>query len=265
LRGVSIVAIVSAVAAAGCASPAPPPVPSSTIAPRLVVGPGLAVKTLRGDAYHLQADEWNSSAAFTIASDGNADFRVATSAIHNPTDGGPGAYPSLYKGCHWGDCTAASGLPLPVSSVENAGTVMTSDDTSTVAGGAWDDSYDIWFNPRSATGSNGGGLEMMIWLGSDGGVHPAGTQVQSNVVMEGRTYDVWYGTGGDGGTLSFVSSSPTASLMNLDLAPFTRFALARSLVQPGWSLIDVEAGFEVWQGGQGLAVRSFEVCVTSAC
>lgn len=255
----------SAVVAGGCASPPASPLLSSTIAPRLTVGPGLATSTLEGGPYHLQADEWNSSAPFTIASDGSADFRVATSGIRNATSGAPGAYPSLYKGCHWGDCTTGSGLPMAVSRVETAGAVTTSDRTETVTGGAWDDSYDIWFNPKAVTNSNAGGLEMMIWLERDGGVQPLGAHVQSNVEVEGRTYDVWYGAGGDGGTLSFVLSSPATALMNLDLAPFTRFAVSRGLMETRWYLIDVEAGFEVWQGAQGLAVRSFRVCDPSGC
>ncbi|HEX3752198.1 MAG TPA: cellulose binding domain-containing protein [Streptosporangiaceae bacterium] len=59
------------------------------------------------------------------ATDGGADFTVANSSIASATNGAPGGYPSLYKGCHWGACTTGSGLPVPVSSL-TTGAVTTS-------------------------------------------------------------------------------------------------------------------------------------------
>src|ERR1017187_7336194 len=37
---------------------------------------------------------------------------------------------------------------------------------------------------------------------------------------------------------------------------------SRGYIQPSWYLIDVEAGFELWQGGAGLATNSFAVNVS---
>ena len=132
------------------------------------------VTQLDGDTYHLQANEYNSGAAFKICTDGNPDFTISTSGVNVSHDGAPGAYPSIYKGCHWGYCTANSGMPVAVSTM--AGTpdkVTTSYSTSTVDSGAWDDSYDIWYNPAQSTNNNSSGLEMMIWLNHFGGVQPA--------------------------------------------------------------------------------------------
>ncbi len=36
---------------------------------------------------------------------------------------------------------------------------------------------------------------------------------------------------------------------------------ARGYIQKAWYLIDVEAGFELWQGGAGVATDSFAVSV----
>jgi cellulose 1,4-beta-cellobiosidase len=222
----------------------------------------LEVAQLPGNTYHLQANEYSSSAAFEAASDGCSDFDIATSGISQAQPyGEPGGYPSLYKGCHWGDCTSASGLPVEVS-VLTPGVVTTADDTTTVSSGAWDDAYDIWFN-SIATGTQGTttGLEMMVWLDHYGGIQPAGGIVATDVVVGGNTYDVWYsGPGSNGGTVSYVLVSPVSSL-SFDLAPLAADAVARGYMPRAWYLIDVEAGFELWQGGQGLGIQSFSVNV----
>lgn len=59
------------------------------------------------------------------------------------TAGPPATYPSSYKGCHWGACTASSGLPIRVSELGSARSTF---DTTQVASGAWNAAYDLWFN-----------------------------------------------------------------------------------------------------------------------
>ena len=51
---------------------------------------------------------------------------------------------------------------------------------------------------------------------------------------------------------------------NLDLAPLFDDAGQRGYLSPSWYLIAVEAGFEIWQGGTGLAVKDFSVALGSA-
>jgi hypothetical protein len=210
--------------------------------------------------YHLQSDEWDSGAPFTVCNDGNADFEVSSTSIGNSTSGPPGAYPSLYRGCHWGDCTASSGLPVRVSAMTGGGVVSTSYATTTTGSGSYDDAYDIWFNQASSTGNNSAnGLEMMIWLNHNGAVQPAGSKVASGVPIGGRMYDVWHAGNSPGGTVSYVLDNPVASVSNLDLGPLAADAAARGYMSSAWFLIDVEAGFEIWQGGQGLAADSFSL------
>jgi cellulose 1,4-beta-cellobiosidase len=145
---------------------------------------------------------------------------------------------------------------VAVSALETPGTVDTSYNTTTAAG-TWDDSYDIWWNADETTNNNQSGLEMMIWLNRQGGVQPKGSVVASNVSIDGATYNVWYGTG----TVSYVATTPVTSVSNLDLGPFAADAVSRSYMTSAWYLIDVEAGFEVWQGGAGLTANSFSVDV----
>jgi cellulose 1,4-beta-cellobiosidase len=210
--------------------------------------------------YNLQSNEWNSSAPLTVCNDGNVDFTVSSTGISNATDGAPGAYPSLYRGCHWGDCTSGSGLPIQVSAMDGGGVVSTSYSTTTVSGGAYDDSYDIWFNQATSTSDNSAnGLELMIWLNHNGSVQPAGSVVASDVSIGGNTYNVWYSGTAPGGTVSYVLANPATSVSNLDLGPLAADAVARGYMPASWYLIDVEAGFEIWQGGQGLTADSFSL------
>jgi len=211
-----------------------------------------------GGAYTIQNNEWGSSAPECISTDGNADFTVANSSISNSTGGAPGGYPSVYKGCHWGACTSGSGFPIQVSAL-HTGAVTSSWATSQPGGGnSYDVAYDIWFNQAPTTNGQPNGAELMIWLNHNGSVQPFGSQVASNVSIGGRGYDVWFGNQG-WNTISYTMTSPATSVSNLDIDQLVADAVGRGYVQNSWYLIDVEAGFELWQGGAGLATTSFTV------
>ena len=216
-----------------------------------------------GGAYTIQNNEWGSSASECITSDGNADFTVANSAIANATNGGPGGYPSIYKGCHWGACTTGSGLPIQESSL-GAGRVTTSWSTSQPGGSnAYDVAYDIWFNSTPTTSGQPNGAELMIWLNHNGSVQPFGSQVATGVSVGGRSYNVWFGNQG-WNTVSYTMTSGATSVSGLDIGQIAADAVSRGYIQPSWYLIDVEAGFELWQGGAGLATNSFAVNVSGS-
>jgi cellulose 1,4-beta-cellobiosidase len=211
-------------------------------------------------AHTIQNNEWGSSAAECISTDGNTDFTVASSSIANSTSGAPGGYPSIYQGCHWGACTSGSGFPIPVSNI-HAGTVTTSWSTSQPGGSsAYDVAYDIWFNQTPTTSGQPNGTELMIWLNHNGPVQPFGSQVASKVSIGGRGYNVWFGTQA-WKTVSYTMTSGATSVSHLDLQALVADAVSRGYINTSWYLIDVEAGFELWQGGAGLATNSFSVHV----
>ncbi len=214
-----------------------------------------------GGTYTVQNNEWGSGAPECITTDGNADFSVANSSIDNATNGAPGGYPSLYKGCHWGACTSGSGLPIPVSSM-TAGAVTTSWSTTQPGTGAYDVAYDIWFNTTPTTSGQPNGAELMIWLNHNGSVQPFGSQV-GTATVGGRGYNVWFGNQG-WNTISYTMTTGATSVSNLDIDQIVADAVSRGYIQPSWYLIDVEAGFELWQGGAGLATNSFAVNVNSS-
>jgi Glycosyl hydrolase family 12 len=214
-----------------------------------------------GHSYTVENNEWGSSAPECISTDGSAGFTVANSSIANSTYGAPGGYAAIYKGCHWGACTPGSGFPIQVSDIR-PGKVTTTWSTSQPGGSSdYDVAYDIWFNQTPTTTGQPNGTELMIWLNHNGPVQPFGAKVASNVSVGGRGYDVWFGNQG-WNTLSYTMTSGTTSVSNLDLQPLIADAVSRGYIKPSWYLIDVEAGFEMWQGGQGLATKSFSVNAT---
>jgi hypothetical protein len=218
-------------------------------------------QTLRvgGSAYTVENNEWGSGAPECVTAGGGADFTVANSSIANGIST-PGGYPAIYKGCHWGACTPRSGLPVQVSDI-HPGTVTTSWSTSQPGGSNdYDVAYDIWFNQTPATSGQPNGTELMIWLNHNGPVHPFRSRVASNVSIGGRSYNVWYGRQA-WNTVSYTMTSGTTSVSNLDLQPLIADAVRRGYISRSWYLIDVEAGFELWRGGAGLATNSFSVHV----
>jgi glycosyl hydrolase family 12 len=217
-----------------------------------------------GGAYTIGNNEWGSGALECIITDGGADFTVANSSIAKGRDGAPGGYPAIYKGCHWGACTPGSGLPVQVSGI-HAGTVTTSWSTSQPGGSnVYNVAYDIWFNQTPTTGGAPNGAELMIWLNHHGPKRPYGHRVTRNVSIGGRSYNVWFGRARHGwNTVSYTMTTRTASVSKLDLQALVADAVRRGYISRSWYLIDVEAGFELWQGGSGLTTNSFSVNVAA--
>ncbi|GAA3435533.1 GH12 family glycosyl hydrolase domain-containing protein [Kutzneria kofuensis] len=128
--------------------------------------------TIPAGDYLIQANEWNSTDRQCLTYTGGTAWSVST-ANFNLSGGAPATYPSIYKGCHWGMCTANSGMPIQVSKL---GSATTSWSTVQPASGAYDVAYDIWFNSAPTTTGQPDGTEVMIWLNSRGGVQPFGSR-----------------------------------------------------------------------------------------
>jgi hypothetical protein len=214
-----------------------------------------------GNAYTVENNEWGSSAPECITTDGGADFAVANSSMLNATDGAPGGYPAIYKGCHYGSCTDGSGFPIQVSDIRR-GTVTTSWSTVQPGGrSVYNVAYDIWFD-QTPNSSQPNGTELMIWLNHRGHIQPYGSQVASNVSIGGRGYNVWFGKQA-WNTVSYTMTSPATSVSVMGLRPLIQDAIRRGYINPSWYLVDVEAGFEIWRHGAGLATKRFSVHVAA--
>jgi len=222
--------------------------------------------SVSGGTYIVQNNEYDSSASECVTTDGGADFTVANSGISNSTSGSPGAYPSIYQGCHWGDCSSGglTASPVEVSSL-TAGKVTTSWATTQPGGSSdYDVAYDIWFNQTPTTTGQPNGSELMVWLNHNGPVQPFGSEVASNVTLGGHTYNVWEGQQSSWDTITYDMTSPATSVSNLDVGTLAQDMVSRGYTKSSWYLIDVEAGFELWQGGAGLATSSFSVSVNGS-
>lgn len=213
--------------------------------------------SIQGGKYIVQNNVWGDSTTQCINVT-NTGFAV-TSAAHNlPQNGAPGAYPSVYAGCHYANCSAGSGLPMAVSD-GRFGSISTSVSMSYPNNGSvYDASYDIWFDPTARTDGQNTGAELMVWLNHTGSVHAAGSQV-GTVNIAGANWDVWYGNYG-WNVVSYVRQSPVSSI-NFNVASFYRDMVNRGYAQNSWYITSVQAGFEPWVNGTGLAVNNFSYSI----
>ncbi|WP_443050262.1 GH12 family glycosyl hydrolase domain-containing protein [Streptomyces sp. NBC_00236] len=210
---------------------------------------------LQGGEYLYQQNEWNSEAEQCVSVDPDTGaWSVTKSSFSLPTNGAPATYPSSYKGCHWGACTTDSGLPLRV---DELGSVTTDWSTTQVGSGAYNVSMDIWFNSAPVTDDQPDGTEVMIWMNHRGGVQPIGSRT-ATVQLDGRTWDVWTGPGASGWkVISYVLQGGATELADFDVLDLIDDGVGRGSINPAHYLIDAEAGFEIWQGGQGLGMNEF--------
>jgi glycosyl hydrolase family 12 len=216
----------------------------------------------------VQNDEWNSTAAECITTDGHDQFTVANSSIYEPASGDPGGYPSVFSGCSAGVCTKGNKMPIRVSQLK-PGTVTSSWATTQPAAGAYDVAYDIWFNHTPYTSGAPDGGELMIWLAHRGGsqIAPGGAPV-AHVTIDGFAFTIWLWRGIPGkgpvyNQISYVMDRSARSVRNLDISAIAADAASRGYLAPTSYLLNVQAGFELWQGGSGLGTKSFAVTVGS--
>jgi Glycosyl hydrolase family 12/Cellulose binding domain/Fibronectin type III domain len=205
-------------------------------------------------AYIFQNNEWNSSAEQCATVSGTG-FTLTTADFNLPTNGAPATYPSIFRGCHWGNCTSSNPFPIEENNIASASTSVTITQPS---GYNNDAAYDIWFNQTSTTSGQPNGTEIMIWINHQGSIQPFGSQTATETI-DGTTWEVWTGRQSSWNIVSYVRETPVTSVSNLNLLPFFSDAVSRGSLEPSWWLIDVEYGFEIWTGGQGLAMSGYSV------
>ncbi|MFC4035955.1 ricin-type beta-trefoil lectin domain protein [Streptomyces polygonati] len=255
-------ALVRAAAAASAASAsAPAPAPAGAAAPAAAAVTNCQPQgsvSLAGGEYTLQNNEWNSSLPQCVTTTTGTGWTVST-ANFSTTGGAPATYPSIYKGCHWGACTTGSNLPIQVSKLATA---TSSWSTTQPAAGAYDVAYDLWTNSAPTTGGQPDDSEIMIWLNSRGGVAPFGSKT-ATASISGHNWDVYTGRQAAWNIVSYVLQGGATSVTGLDVKSLINDSVQRGTTGPNAYLIDAEAGFEIWQGGQGLGTNSFSFDATA--
>lgn len=213
-----------------------------------------ASRSIQNGRYIVQNNRWGASTTqcIDVTSTG---FTITQANHNNATNGAPAAYPSVYLGCHYTNCSAGSNLPIQVSQI---GSATSSINYTFVSGATYNASYDIWLDPSPRTdGQNA--TEIMIWFNRQGSIQPIGSPVGTTTIG-GRSWEVWRGNTG-WNVISYVAPSPIAS-WNFSVLDFINDVRNRGAITNSWYLTSIQAGFEPWIGGTGLAVNSFSASVT---
>ncbi|MER7005437.1 cellulose binding domain-containing protein [Dactylosporangium sp. NPDC000555] len=205
------------------------------------------------DAYVVMNNVWGADTAQCLDV---TDSGFAVTADHSKrTDGAPASYPAVYFGCHYNTCSNGTNLPIRVGEISSATSSVT---FSYPNSGVYDAAYDIWLDPAPREdGVNR--QELMIWFNRQGQVQPVGTRTGS-VTIGGRTWEVWTGNNGSNDVVSYVAPSPITT-WNFSVLDFVTDVQKRSSVTDAWYLTSIQAGFEPWVGGNGLALTSFAASV----
>ncbi|MFF5725124.1 cellulose binding domain-containing protein [[Kitasatospora] papulosa] len=209
--------------------------------------------TIQG-RYVVQNNRWGTSAPQCVTAT-DSGFRVTEANGSVPTNGAPKSYPSVFNGCHYTNCSPGTNLPAQVSGIASAPSSIS---YGYVGDAVYNASYDIWLDPTPKK-DGVSRTEIMIWLNKVGPIQPIGSQV-GTASVGGRTWQVWTGSNGSNDVISFVAPSAVAS-WSFDVMDFVRNTISRGMAQNNWYLTSVQAGFEPWQNGAGLAVNSFSSAV----
>ncbi|CAM4173160.1 Chitinase 63 precursor [Mycobacterium basiliense] len=205
-------------------------------------------------SYVVQNNRWGSNAAQCIDVAGSG-FSIAKQDGSVATDGAPLSYPSIYLGCHDNNCSPGSSLPTQLNQIRAANSSISYGYTD----GTYDAAYDIWLDPTpKKDGVNQ--MEIMIWFNRQGPIQPVGSKTGS-ATISGRDWDVWQGNNGANKVISYVAPTPMDS-WDFSVLDFTNDVRTKGLITDAWYLTSIQAGFEPWRGGVGLAVNSFSANVT---
>lgn len=246
---------VAMLATAGAAATAAPPAAAAT-----EICDQYGSAAIDGGRYVVQNNRWGTSATQCITVTGTG-FSVTRADGSVPPNGAPKSYPSVFFGCHYGSCSQTGGLlgPTGLRASDARFRQLTSSTSISVPGsGTWDAAYDIWFNrtqPSTGTGQNDG-AEVMVWLDHRGTIQPIGSRV-GTATLDGSTWDVWFGNIG-WNVISYVRQQSTTSI-DFSVAEFWDDVVRRGYGSNDWYLTSIQAGFEPWEGGVGLAVNDFDV------
>ncbi|MFD8235993.1 cellulose binding domain-containing protein [Streptomyces sp. NPDC059696] len=206
--------------------------------------------------YVVQNNRWGTSATQCVTATGTG-FRVAQADGSVPTNGAPKSYPSVYNGCHYTNCSPGTNLPARINGISSAPSSIS---YGFVGDASYNASYDIWLDPTPRTdGVNR--TEIMIWFNKVGSIQPIGSP-SGTASVGGRSWQVWTGNNGSNDVISFVAPSAISG-WSFDVMDFVRHTVSRGMAQNDWYLTSVQAGFEPWRNGAGLAVNSFSSTVNT--
>jgi Glycosyl hydrolase family 12/Cellulose binding domain len=212
--------------------------------------------TTIGGRYVVMNNRWGSSQpqCINVTSTG---FSITQQDGTGNTSGAPVSYPAVYLGCHYSNCSPGSPLPAQISRISSANTSISN---SYPSSGTYDAAYDIWLNADTNV-SGVQDTEIMVWLNHTGSIQPVGSNTGSTVSIAGRSWQVWTGNNGQNNVVSYVQAGITS--LSFNVMDFVRDTLNRGSQYgtTSWYLTSIQAGFEPWIGGVGLAVNNFSATI----
>ena len=237
---------------------------AGTITAFVVAGPASADtqicqqygSTTIGGRYVVMNNRWGTTAeqCINVTSTG---FEITSQRGTGNTSGAPVSYPAIYAGCHYTNCSPGTNLPAQVGSISSIPSSIT---YRYVSGATYDAAYDIWLDPTpKKDGVNQ--VEIMIWFNRQGQIQPIGSRT-ATATIGGRTWEVWTGNNGGNDVVSYVAPSAISS-WSFNVLDFINDTKNRSRVTNSWYLTSMQAGFEPWIGGAGLAVTQFSAQVNT--
>jgi glycosyl hydrolase family 12 len=210
--------------------------------------------TIEG-SYVVQNNRWGSTTATQCIDVTNTGFAITKLVGGNSTNAPPVGYPSVYLGCHLGNCSPGSSLPMQVSHISSA---TSSINFSYVDGGTYDAAYDIFLDPTPKT-TGEQQMEIMIHLNRQGVLLP------SHVIgtIGGHSWEIWQNTWQPGGPNEIIYAAPSPiNAWDFSVLDFINDVRSRGGITDAWYLNSIQAGFECYSGCVGLAVNSFSAKVT---
>ena len=211
-------------------------------------------RTTIQNRYIVMNNRWGTSAEQCINVT-DRGFEIVSQQGTGNTSGAPVSYPAVYDGCHYTACSPGTRLPIRVSDIAS---LTSSISYRYVSGATYDAAYDIWLDPSPRTdGVNA--MEIMIWFNRQGSIQPIGSPV-GNVTIGGRSWQVWQGSNGSNNVVSYVAPSAVSS-WTFSVLDFINDVKNRGAITSSWYLTSIQAGFEPWIGGTGLAVTNFSASV----
>jgi Glycosyl hydrolase family 12 len=214
----------------------------------------LGVTTQSGQRAAVRNDFWGTDAFCVTNYNKQPNFTVVTTGS-NFLGGRVMAFPYVFTGCAWGICTPHSGLP---ARAPDLGRPTATWQTTNPANGRWNAAFDLWFAKHKIRTGQAEGAELMIWLNARNLPLDSTRIVWVDGVRWYLAHWIAHGaTGASWNYIQFRRVHPVRGVKNLRLSPFIHEAELNGLVSPRWWLLNIEAGFEIQQGGRGLSGRSF--------
>jgi len=204
---------------------------------------------IRGGEYIVKNGVWGAetSQTITVPDTDVCKFNV-THSDHSQDH--VASYPSIFKGQHW-SLTTTGWKSIPINELEYA--TFNWSVNSYRPSGVYCIMAESWFSSSLDTSSGyPGGGELLIWLDTQGMV-PGGSKVG-----DFGSYEVFYALVDHNYICYHMTGQNSAEINLLD---FINDALSRGYLNSTWYLHDIEAGFEICSGGEGLTLESFNVSV----